>query len=257
LNKFPPILILAGGLGTRISSINPGRPKSMVNVNGQPFVAHQLRLLKEQGFTDAVLCVGHKSEPLREFVGDGTKFGINVVYSYDSDTMDPDSKEFGKPASEGSELIGTGGAVLKATKLVSSPFAVIYGDAWLDFSVAPVIESFSRLGKPALMTVFRNENRWAPSNLLIDGEQVTCYNKVNPTADMVHIDFGMSIFSDQAFNGFSLEQKFDLTEVVIALISRDELACFEVTERFYEVGSPQAVRDLEEHLQRKKHEPKS
>lgn len=250
MEEFPTVLILAGGLGTRLSAVNPGLPKSMVSVNDTPFIAHQLLLLKDNGVKNVVLCVGHKSEPLREYVGDGTKFGINVDYSYDDDCLDPANRieEFeGKPV----RLIGTGGAVLKASRLVDSPFAVLYGDSYLDVPFAPVIQSFYRLAKPALMTVFRNENRWVPSNLSIKGEQVTWFDKEKQTQDMVYIDFGLSVFSKEAFNDFVPGQSFDMTELVKQLIFRGELACFEVDERFHEVGTPEGLHELEEYLLRK------
>lgn len=231
-----PVLILAGGLGTRLNSINSGLPKSMVAVCGQPFIAHQLLLLKEKGVRQVVLCVGHNAQPLTDFVGDGSRFGLAVEFSYDSD------------GENGGKLLGTGGALLKASKLVGSPFAMVYGDSWLEVDFSPIIQSYFRLGKPALITVYRNENRFIPSNLKIEGELVTAYNKDSPSADMVHVDFGLSIFSSEAFSSFSEQQAFDLSLVVQRLIAARQLACYEVKQRFYEVGTPQGLKELEEHL---------
>jgi NDP-sugar pyrophosphorylase family protein len=239
--KFPPVLILAGGLGTRLSAIAGGLPKSMISVNGRPFIARQLELLKSQGVTEVVLCVGHKAEALVDYVGTGTEFGVTVQYSYDG---------------KNDRLLGTGGAVFQASKLSGSPFAVLYGDSWLDVPFEPILDSFNRQRKPAMMTVFRNENRWVPSNLLIESEQVIRYDKANPSADMAHIDFGLTLFTDKAFERFSNRASsdeppaFDLGAVVQELIGRGELGCFEVDKRFYEVGTPAGLRELEEHLQR-------
>ena len=230
LPHFPPVLILAGGLGTRIRSICADLPKSLVPVNGEPFVAHQMRLLAREGVRDVVMCVGHRSRPLIDFLGDGEQFGLNVRYSEDGD-----------------RLLGTGGAIVKASALASSPFAVLYGDSYLDVPFGPVYETFVKSGKLGLMTVFRNENRFIPSNLLVENGLVTAYNKTNPTPNMVHADFGLSIYSAAAFAGRS-QTVFDLNEVVMNLIERRELAAFETLKRFYEVGSPEGVADLEQYL---------
>lgn len=236
MSKSLAVLILAGGLGTRLSAINPGLPKSMVAVSGQPFVARQLRLLKQQGVREVVLCVGHEAGPLVDFVGDGSRFGMVVQYSYDGET------------GQTGQLLGTGGALLKASKLVQSPFAVLYGDSWLEVDFEPIIETYFRLGKPALMTVYRNENRLIPSNLKIVDQLVAAYDKERPSADMVHVDFGLSIFSKQAFAGFTEQESFDLSRVVQRLIAAGDLACYEVSQRFYEVGTPEGLKELEEHL---------
>ncbi len=240
---FPPVLILAGGLGTRLSAITGGLlPKSMAPVNGRPFIGHQLELLKSKGVKDVVVCVAHKSESIIDYVGDGTKFGVKVRYSFDN----PDG-----------ELIGTGGAVLKASQLSGSPFATLYGDSWLDISFAAVFEAFTREKKPALMTVFENDNRWAPSNMLVKDRVIYSYNKENPSADMKHIEFGLTLFNDAAFDSFKGKAeggnplKFDLNDVTKDLIARNALGCFEVDTRFYEIGSPAALQELEEHLQKR------
>jgi len=222
---------LAGGLGTRLTTIEAGLPKSMVNVNGQPFIDHQLHLLRRQGVEDVVLCVGHLQQALCQYVGDGTKFGVQVRYS-----------------SDGDRLLGTGGAALKASKLSGSPFAVLYGDSYLDLPFAPFAAAFEHSGKAALMTVYRNNNRGIPSNLEVRGGQVVAYNKENPTAAMQHVDFGLSIFSAAAFADFSPAQTFDLTEVVEQLIALGQLACFEVHEPFHEVGSEEGLRELAQYL---------
>lgn len=237
---IPPVLILAGGLGTRLNSINPALPKSMVAVCGRPFIAHQLQLLKGQGVTKVILCVGHNAQPLIDFVGDGKQFGLTVEYSCDDES----------PALEPSAttLLGTGGALLKASRLVGSPFAVLYGDSWLEVEFAPIIEAFEHLNKPALVTVYRNENRYIPSNLKVEGQLVTAYNKEQPSTDMVHVDFGLSIFSKQAFAAFAAQRSFDLASLITSLIAARQLACYEVSQRFYEVGTPQALKELEEHL---------
>jgi NDP-sugar pyrophosphorylase family protein len=203
----------------------------MIPVRGRPFVAHQLQLLYRQGVREVVMCVGHLSSALVEYVGDGAAFNMHVQYSHDGD-----------------KLLGTGGAVLKASRLVSSPFALIYGDSYLDTDFAPILAAFERSNKHALMTLFRNENRYIPSNIEFEDGLIVDYNKDQPTAAMHYVDYGLSIFRREAFEAFDQHEPLDLSVITLALIKNRQLAGYEIGTRFYEVGSPDGLRDLEAHL---------
>ena len=147
-----PVAILAGGLGTRLKPLTEAIPKALVEINGKPFLAHQLELLRARGVGRVVLCVGHLGEMIREFAGDGARFGVEVRYSFD-----------------GAALRGTAGALRNALPLLRGRFFVLYGDSYLTCDYAAVERAFMESGKPALMTVFRNEGRWDRSNVEFDG----------------------------------------------------------------------------------------
>jgi NDP-sugar pyrophosphorylase family protein len=231
VDALPPILILAGGLGTRIADLAGALPKSMVPVKGKPFVDLQLKLLASQGARRVVMCVGHQSQPLIDHVGTGSQFGLDVSYSPD-----------------GELLLGTGGAILKASNLVTSPFAVLYGDSYLDIDFKPAYQAFLQSGKRGLMIMFRNANSIIPSNILYEHGVVVAYNKDNPAPAMQHVDFGLSFFCKEAFQAEDGSTPFDLSQVVQSLIEQSELAGFETDQRFYEVGTPGGVRELEWYL---------
>jgi ADP-glucose pyrophosphorylase len=93
-----PVAILAGGLATRLRPLTEVIPKALVDVAGKPFIVRQLSYLREQGISHVVLCVGYLGHMLKDVVGNGENFGLNVSYSED-----------------GSTLLGTGGALSKAT----------------------------------------------------------------------------------------------------------------------------------------------
>ena len=233
MSKFPPVIILAGGLGTRIASVYPELPKAMIPVKGMPFIGHQLTMLARQSIDEVILCVGHRCQPLVDYVGSGKTFGINVRYSYDEE-----------------KLLGTGGAVYKAksTYSLDKPFAVMYGDSYLDSDFTPIYDSFLRSKKLALLTVFKNKDQWIPSNLACESAMVVRYSKENPTADMQYVDYGLSIFDSQVFNDFVPNEPFDLARPLGVLIRNNQLAAYEVKRRFYEAGSPAGLKDLEAHL---------
>jgi len=221
-----PVAILMGGLATRLRPITLTIPKALVEVAGRPFVHRQLDSLRDQGVTRVVLCTGHLGEQIVESVGDGSRFGLRVEYSPDGPTA-----------------LGTGGALKAALPLLGPEFFVLYGDSFLPIDYAPVQAAFAASGKPALMTVLKNENRWDKSNTQYAHGVVQLYDKVAPTPAMQHIDYGLSVLSARALAGVADGAAVDLAQVYTSLSLSGQLAGFEVTERFYEIGSHEGLRE--------------
>lgn len=228
---LPPVAILAGGLGTRLGPLAASLPKALVPVCGEPFLAHQLRLLASQGASRVVLCTGHLGERVEAFLGHGRDFGLEVAVSPD-----------------GEEPLGTGGAIVKALPLLGTSFCVVYGDSYLPFDAAAAARAFERSGRPALMTVQRNEGRKVPSNVELEGGRIVSYDKEAPTPGMRHVDYGLGFFRRAAFDGVPRGETVDLEVVYRSLLARGNLACHEVAEPFFEVGSPAGLAELEAHL---------
>ena len=227
----PTIAILAGGLATRLSPLTETTPKALVPVAGEPFAFHQLRLLARNGFSHALFLIGHMGERIVEAVGRGEAFGIDVRYLVD-----------------GPVLLGTGGALARALPMLGDPFAVIYGDSWLDFDYGTVIARFEQDSRPALMTVFRNEGRWDTSNVEFSDTEIRAYSKTSHTQRMTHIDYGFSLFRRKAFEDVPTDRPTDLAALFEDLAARGELAGHEVHQRFYEVGTFAGLAELENHL---------
>ena len=221
-----PVAILAGGLATRLRPVTRAVPKSLLELNGAPFVAHQLRLLKSRGIGRVVLCVGHLGEMVRDAIGNGQEFGLTVDYSFDGPT-----------------LLGTGGAVKQALGMLGEAFFVLYGDSYLPCDYAAVEKGFVESGKPALMTVFRNDGLWDTSNVEFAAGRLVAYSKRERTAGMNYIDYGLGAFRAEAFDRVGAGTTCDLAQVYEDLLRRGELAGFEVKERFYEIGSPAGLKE--------------
>jgi N-acetyl-alpha-D-muramate 1-phosphate uridylyltransferase len=228
-----PVAILAGGLATRLRPITEKIPKSLVPVAGRPFLAHQLELLHRRGLRRAVLCVGHLGEMIQRDFG-SEAFGIKLDYSFD-----------------GEKLLGTGGALKRALPRLGGEFFVLYGDSYLPIQYAPVAESFRHSGKPGLMTVYRNDGKYDASNVVFRDGEIVVYDKKAKLPEMRHIDYGLSLFKSSVFDGYAAGQVFDLAEVMGALVREKQLAGCEVFERFYEMGSPAGLPELESLLQSK------
>ena len=229
-----PVAILAGGLATRLRPITEKIPKSLVPVAGKPFLAHQLELLHARGIRHAVLCIGYLGEMIQRDFGDGKAFGVRLDYSFD-----------------GPKLLGTGGAIKRALPMLGDEFFVLYGDSYLPVEYRPIAEFFRRSGKLGLMTVFRNEGRYDTSNVVFHDGEIAVYDKKNRPPEMRHIDYGLSLFQASVFESYSAGQPFDLAEVMGKLVREKQLAGYEVPERFYEMGSPAGLAELESLLQSK------
>ena len=231
-----PVVVLAGGLGTRLRDAAPGLPKALVPVLGEPFAFHQLRLLASQGVREVVYVIGHLGSQIRAAVGDGDAFGLGVSY-----------------VDEGESLRGTGGALRFAHDrgVLPEVFGVLYGDSYLPIDLAPIWLAFDISNRPALMTVLRNDDLWDRSNASFENGHVTAYDKRPETrsSEMRWIDYGFSVLRRDVVGSISAGV-VDLAEVFRDLSERGELAGFEVAERFYEVGSPEGVADLERRLGR-------
>jgi NDP-sugar pyrophosphorylase family protein len=228
-----PVALLAGGLATRLRPLTEKAPKILVPIAGRPFLAHQLELLREQGIRRVVLCLGHLGEMVVSEFGDGRRHGVKLEYSFD-----------------GTVLLGTGGALRQALPLLGEAFFVLYGDSYLTVPFQPIAEFFWQSGKPGLMTVYRNEERYDKSNVVFHDGRIVVYDKKARLPDMHYIDYGLSMFRTSVFQEWPAKSKFDLAEVMAQLVARGELAGYEVPERFYEIGSPAGLAELEAKLSR-------
>lgn len=228
-----PAVILAGGLATRLRPLTETVPKALIEVNGQPFLHHQLALLKRSGILHVVLLVGYLGEKIQRDFGDGSALGMKIDYS-----------------SDGPVLLGTAGAIRQALPLLPERFFVLYGDSYLACDYAAVERAFVASGREGLMTVFRNEGLFDTSNVEYDAGRLVRYDKVNRTPAMRHIDYGLGAFRSSVFAKIPRGEKRDLATVYQELLLEGQLAAFEVRERFYEIGSLEGQRDLSEFLAR-------
>ena len=210
-------------------------PKAMIEVAGEPFIAHQLRLFKREQIGHVVLCLGYLGEMVAAFVGAGTRFGLNVSYSYD-----------------GERLMGTGGALRRALPLLDDPFFMTYGDSYLDIAYAPVAEGFADSSRAGLMTVFRNEGRWDKSNVIFEEGLIRTYSKTSRQPEMHFIDYGLGVLRASTLLSRSADERFDLATLYGDLAANGELAGFEAFHRFYEIGSIQGLAETDTYLKNRR-----
>jgi N-acetyl-alpha-D-muramate 1-phosphate uridylyltransferase len=229
VNELPAICILAGGLGTRLGEKVEQTPKPLLEVAGEPFLVHQLRLLAANGAREVVLCVGYLGEKIEERIGD-ERFGIRIVYSYDSSGLD-----------------GTLGAIRRALQLLPDRFLVLYGDTYLRLDYRAAADAWRQSGHLGLMTVLRNRGRWDTSNVVYEDGLVVAYDKTAPTPHMEWIDYGLSGLQASALSLVPHDAR-DLASLHMRLAAAGELFGYEAHERFYEIGSPESLAETAAYL---------
>lgn len=226
-----PVVILAGGLATRLRPITQTIPKALIEVAGKPFVAHQLQYLHRQGIDTVILCIGYLGEMIQEFIGDGSRWGLRVSYSLD-----------------GPALLGTGGAIKKALPMLGEKFFILYGDSYLPIDYANVQKAFFDSGQLGLMTIFKNKNQWDRSNVQFERGKLIEYNKKDINPRMRYIDYGLGVLQARALESYPNNEPFDLYKVYNKLSVEQQLFGHEVFERFYEIGSIQGISDAQTYL---------
>ena len=227
------IVILCGGLATRLYPVTQKIPKSMIEIYGKPFLEYQIELLKKNGISDLVLCVGKFSEQIEQYFGNGEKFGVKIQYSRD-----------------GADLAGTGGALKKAEGLLENEFLVMYGDSYLPFDFQQAVAFFKEKRKQGLMTVLHNANKYEPSNVEVEGDLIKVYSKKEKTSQMEYIDYGLSIFKKEALRFLPAEEARDLSVLHLGLIADKQLLAFPVDQRYYQVGSFDGIEEFKAYIKK-------
>lgn len=226
------VLILAGGLATRLKPHTEKIPKSLVQVCGKPFIYHQLDLMLTQGVKRVIMSVGHYGEMIEKELGRRYKGQIEIDYAFD-----------------GEVLLGTGGAIQNSLdKIKENYFIITYGDSYLLEPMSNIISAFNHREYDAILTVYKNKNHWDKSNCIYESGRVVLYDKENPTPDMHYIDYGMSIFSKKTFESKIINKPYDLATIMNGLSKTKRLAGYEAKSRFYEMGSHNGLAELDAYL---------
>jgi D-sedoheptulose 7-phosphate isomerase len=226
-----PVVILCGGMATRLRPLTESIPKSLIDVAGKPFLEHQLETLRQRRVDNVVLSVGHLGDQIREKIGDGGRFGLVIQY-----------------VSDGPRLLGTGGAVKRAAELLDSPFFVLYGDSYLQVSYEDVEVKFRDANTLGLMTVYRNEGRWDSSNVVFRDGRIVKYDKKDYSPEMQYIDYGLGLLKKESLEIIPSGQPYDLASLYQELVREEQLAGLEVFKRFYEIGTAQGLEETRELL---------
>lgn len=230
-------VIIAGGLASRLRPITDNIPKSMVLVENRPFLEYQIELLKDNGISNIVLCVGHKGEIIQNYFGNGSNYNIQISYSYEE------------------TLLGTGGALRNAIDLLEDRFVVLYGDTFLNIDYIKIINYVKKIDCPALLAVYKNEGKYDTSNVIYSDGKVVLYDKKKSNKEMQYIDSGLSILTKRIISQCIPKGiVHDLGDCYNELSNKNQLAGYKVTKRFYEIGSKSGLKEFKKYVKRKETE---
>jgi NDP-sugar pyrophosphorylase family protein len=224
------VVILVGGLATRLGKLAYNTPKSMILIEGRPFLEYQLELISKQNIKDIVLCVGHLGEKIKSYFNDGKKFGVKIDYSWEE------------------TLLGTGGAIKNAEGLLQNEFMMLYGDSYLPVDYHKLINIF--IGKNTLgtMVIYKNNNKYDKSNIVLNEGRIKAYDKEKKLPEMVYIDAGLSIFKKEVLKKLPDGKHIPLDTIIKQLIDSGQLSSYITKQRFYEVGSPKGLQDFRNYI---------
>ena len=223
------VVVLAGGLGTRVAHVTGAdRPKALLPIAGRPFIDVKLAQLATAGAQRAIVLTGHGRDALEDHVRSLTVAGLEIAMQDD-----------------GPQLRGTGGAISAVRDQLPETFWVTYGDTLVE---APLAEIERGLADDWLgvMTVLENHDRWAPSNVTIEGQLVTRYEKGSPPGTFAWIDYGMLLLRRAAFAPFDSRPAFDLMDPIQHAIEGRRMGACVVSERFHEIGDEDSWRATDE-----------
>ena len=207
-------------------------PKSMLEVAGRPFIDWQLAQLAASGLRDVVVCVAFLGEQIRAHVGEGARFGLRVEWS-----------------SDGDKLLGTAGALRAALHLLAPTFVVTYGDSYLPFDYGSPLRILDVQDDcDGVMTVYRNEGKWDASNVVTDGARVIRYEKGAGEPCFDHIDYGATALRREVIAALPPGEPRGLDAIQHELANRKRLRALVARERFFEIGSPEGLAELDRHL---------
>lgn len=233
-----PIVVLAGGLATRLRPVTETVPKSLIDINGEPFIFHQLRLFVEKEVTHAHFCLGYLGEQVESMVRQSAFIDqLKITFSYDGD-----------------KLLGTGGAIINAFSQLPETFFITYGDSYLDIDYHKVEQHYFRQREnetDGLMTVFHNQGKWDSSNVVFENGNLIQYSKKNKNDRMQYIDYGLCIVSKKNFEGYGAGTTFDLAGLYESMAEKKQLLGLEVKQVFYEIGSFSGINNFSSYLLQK------
>jgi len=224
VTKFDAI-ILSGGKGTRVKKYTKIKPKCLVDVNGKPFLYHQLKYLKKNNLKKIIISIGYLGKKVEKYL----EQNIDFIHT--------------KTIDDGIKPLGTGGATLKALKYLNKNFFIIYGDSYLNFDLKKMIKKKNL----ATMAIFKNKNKYDKSNIELKKLKKILYFKKNSKKGLKYIDYGVSYVNKQIFKGIN-RKKFDLSEFYQQISKKNMLEGFVVKKRFYEIGSYKGINDTKKFL---------
>jgi NDP-sugar pyrophosphorylase family protein len=215
------VVILAGGLASRLGDLTKKTAKILLPISCKKFIDYQLNLLSKNRIKNIIYCLGHHSIDITNYLEKHYKNDFNFFFSYD-----------------GNKQLGTGGAIKNALRFLANDeqFGMLYGDSYLDIDYNKII-TFAKRKKTNLMTYQKNTNNLHKNNInKLTGSRIF-YDKFS-NDKLNYLDYGFSIINKDDFIKFSCDIGiFDINDYFNFLSNSNLLRGVEIKQKFYEIGS--------------------
>ena len=228
------VVVMAGGKGTRIASVNSSLPKPMIPVCGKPILEWQLEGLKKQGLTQFIFIVGHLGSTITEYFGDGSQFGVSIEYIIEK------------------EPLGTAGALFLLKEKITEDFLLINGDIIFDIDVERFYVRHIACGAVAKLFTHPNDHPYDSGIILADNngkvtgwlhkedERLWYKNRVNA---------GLHFLSPRIFEHFNELKKTDLDrDIIKPMIPQGTLYVYDSPEYVKDMGTPERYQAVSEDI---------
>ena len=228
-------VILAGGIGTRLRPLTYKIPKPMIALNNRPFLEYLIDLLKENGIEEVILLLGYLPEKIKEYFGNGSKFGMNIKYSI------------------GAVSFETGKRIKNAEELLNGNFLLMYCDNYWPLNLKKLVKYHDEHNVLTTVTIYTNKDNSTKSNIKVDDQgYVALYDKSRKEENLSGVDIGFFVINKKIFElmpntNFSFEK-----EILPKLIKKKQLAGYLTDHRYYSIGNLERLPITEKYLQPKK-----
>lgn len=219
--KILPVVILAGGLGTRLIAVAGATPKVLIPILGKPFLAWKLDALIKQGVTEVYLLLGSGADQVRDFLA-GYKTALRIITYTD-----------------GENLLGTAGAIRKYLDRLPEAFILTFGDNLLDFNLQELSQAYFTEKKSVMVCTSYKEPE-ENFNVQISGTFVYKYDK-RYNSDCSFMDYGYSVLELNNFKELQLHQAVDLEKVIQELVVQQKLIALTTSQEYFEIGTPEGL----------------
>jgi D-glycero-D-manno-heptose 1,7-bisphosphate phosphatase len=219
------VVIMAGGKGTRLNSLNSQLPKPLIDINNKPILLWQIETLKRQGFNDIIITIGFLGEKIRAYFGDGTKFGVNITYFLET------------------EPLGTAGSLFKLYNHLSENFILINGDLVFDVDFSKMIQFHYEKNSFATILTHPNNHPFDSSIIIQDYKSNIVLDWLNKEDNRIWyrnlVNSGIHILKKQLFNSNVYEEFCDLDRNILKpLVKSRKLFSYTSPEYVKDVGTP-------------------
>ena len=217
------IVVIAGGQGTRIASVNADIPKAMIPIDGKPILEYQILMAQRYGFTDFLFIIGYLGDQIREYFGDGAKWGVTIKYFQEK------------------QPLGTAGALGYLKDKLTEEFFVFYGDTVMDFDMIHMLDFHHRKHADATLLVHPNDHPYDSDIVDVDkdGKVKNFFIKPHPDCFISHnmVNAALFIFSPSILSEIEVGTKSHIEKNVLPKCLQDGM-------RLYGYNTAEYIKDM-------------